>query len=497
MLEINAVAAAVDPLQVRCGALILNAASARRSNLWQRLNVGLNGRLDALETAGEIPRGQGEVCRLDTPEEGIQAQRLVFVEIGERAGISETNVALSRAFESVARVDAVAVALATLPLALEAGTRSTVEAALLSAYRFDRFRTQPPTLGVSRLSRLLLIGGSDEAAAAAVVVVNATNRARDLQNLPPNHLGPADLAKRATVIADNHPRLSVEIHGEDWLRARGWGAFSAVAQGGAGSAKLIVLRHDAASPSRERPVLGLVGKGITFDTGGLVLKPARGLVGMKFDMSGAAVVLEATAAIAELGLPIDVITVVGAAENLPGAGAYRPDDVITARNGRTIEVRDTDAEGRLVLADCLDYVGACGATHVIDVATLTEAAGIALGDTHAALFGNDQAFSDLVRGAGEATGDRAWQLPLTERHRELLASAVADLVNEPARRLAGASVAARFLQEFVGERPWVHLDIAVVASRSSEQAGTGAPGGTGWGVRLLVEAASQLAAAVS
>lgn len=493
-LEVETVAESTNLLRVGSDALIVNGTGlSERPELFQRLNVALHGRLKDLALAGRVPEARGEIYVLDTPEAGIRSSRMILVAIGGEDGLDAVRAAIGLAIEASPYASIVAVALSTMPLAPEAATQAAVEAALLASYRFERFRTRRSNLTGQGLTRLVLIGGSQDAASHATVVTQASNRARDLQNLPPNVLGPEDLATRAKAIAETYPAVTADIYDEGWLRDHRMGAFLAVARGSSAGARMIVLRHTAARYASQRPVLGLIGKGITFDAGGFTLKPASGLVGMKFDMSGAAAVIEATAAIAELEVPLDVIAVVGAAENLPGATAYRPDDVVTASDGRTIEIRDTDSEGRLVLADCLTYAAACGATHLVDVATLTEAAQTALGDTHAALFGNDQSFVELVRDAGEASGEHVWQLPLNDRHRDLLFSQVADLVNQPDLRFAGASVAARFLQEFVGERPWVHLDIAGVASRTNEQPGLGATGGTGWGVRLLVEVTRRLA----
>jgi leucyl aminopeptidase len=238
-------------------------------------------------------------------------------------------------------------------------------------------------------------------------------------------------------------------------------------------------------------VLGLVGKAVTFDTGGISIKPANKMSEMKFDMSGGAAVLGAIEAIAELKLPLRVIAVVGATENMPSGHAVKPGDVVTAANGTTIEVINTDAEGRLVLADCLTHAVNEGAERLVDIATLTGAIITALGNTHAGLFSDDDEWAAAVDAAASATGEIVWRLPLHADHAKALESDTADVMNVNETRKAGSSVAAQFLQRFAGDVPWAHLDIAGTAW------GAGKPyaskGGSGWGVRLFVELARSLA----
>jgi leucyl aminopeptidase len=241
-------------------------------------------------------------------------------------------------------------------------------------------------------------------------------------------------------------------------------------------------------------VLGLVGKGITFDSGGLALKPALYMEEMRGDMSGAAAVVAATGAIAELGLPIRVLTVVAAAENVMGGGSFRPGDVLTASNGKTIEITNTDAEGRLVLADALVYTREQGATHVVDLATLTGAMSRAMGDLYAGVFSNDDAWRDRIVEAGEASGDHAWPWPMHPRFRKFIQSDFADLKNHSVRSQGIPVYAAEFLREFAGDGPWAHLDIAGPAFLTWSRGDyLWQRGGTGYGVRLLAELATRLA----
>src|SRR5205085_12043815 len=285
------------------------------------------------------------------------------------------------------------------------------------------------------------------------------NRARDLANAPANELTPERLAARASEIAGDVEHLSAEALGPDGLRELGMGAFAAVAQGSHNPARLIVMRYSP--PGAKAGVkLGLVGKAITFDSGGISIKPSLYMEDMKGDMAGGGAVVEATGALADLGLPLEVIAVVAACENLPGGHSFRPGDILTAMNGKTIEVVNTDAEGRLVLADGLWYAREQGATHLLDLATLTGAMELALGDLYAGLFANDDAWRDEVLAAAEASGDRAWPFPLHPRYRRYVDSTYADLKNASALRQASPALAAEFLREFTGDGPWAHLDMS-------------------------------------
>jgi leucyl aminopeptidase len=273
----------------------------------------------------------------------------------------------------------------------------------------------------------------------------------------------------------------------------GMGALSAVGRGSANGPRLIVLRYEPASPARADLVLGLVGKAITFDAGGISLKPALKMQDMKGDMAGGAAVIAGTAAVAELGLPVRVVSVVAAAENLVGGDSFRPGDILRAANGKTIEITNTDAEGRLVLADALWYARREGATHVLDLATLTGAMELALGDLYAGLFSNDDGWLQEILEAAKASGDHAWPFPLHRRYRRYVDSDFADLMNSSDLRQGSPVLAAEFLREFAGDGPWAHIDMAGPGflERSRGDYLT-QPGGTGYGVRLIVELAKRL-----
>jgi leucyl aminopeptidase len=367
-----------------------------------------------------------------------------------------------------------------------------VEGTMLADYSFDSHRSSdgeksetdsPP----KHLDRLIVSGPEDLAQAAieAAVVATAVNEARDLQNRPANDLTPTALGEHAQALAREIEHLSVEVEGRDGIVGRSMGAFAAVAQGTEQEPALIVLRYEP--PGAQGPLLGFVGKAVTFDSGGISLKPGAKMAEMKFDMSGGAAVISALAAIARLGLPVRIVAVVGATENLPSGRSIKPGDIVTASNGKTIEVNNTDAEGRLVLADCLCHAISLGAERVVDLATLTGAVIIALGSTYAGLIANDDDFAARVTAAGERTGEIVWRLPLHEEYEELVKGKYADLDNAPEGRKAGTITGATFLSNFVGDTPWAHLDIAGSAwDLGRAYVGKGA---SGYGVRLLVDLA--------
>jgi len=375
--------------------------------------------------------------------------------------------------------------------------QALVQGTILGDYRFDLHKSRPDG-GEDRdappkhLERLVVRGHGqlDDAVAEATVVGEAVNRARDLQNRPGNDLTPTALGEHAMALAEELSQLSVEVEGRDAIRARGMGAFSAVAQGSDQEPALITLSYDgraAGSGAPAAPTLGFVGKAVTFDSGGISLKPGPKMSEMKFDMSGGAAVIEAVGAIARLRLPLRLVAVVGATENLPGGHAIKPGDIVKASNGKTIEINNTDAEGRLVLADCLCHAVAQGAERIVDLATLTGAVIVALGSTYSGLMSNDDEFASRIAAAGERSGEIVWRLPLHEEYDELIKGRYADLDNAPEARKAGTIVGGAFLSNFVGDTPWGHLDIAGSAWEL-DRAYVG-KGASGYGVRLLVELA--------
>jgi leucyl aminopeptidase len=426
-------------------------------------------------------RGELTLLRPDRPA------RVLVVGLGgaEAFDAEGARVAAARATRQARRLEAESIGwLVPAGAGIAPGI---VEGTVLAGFRADRLKADRDEER-PELERLVLAGAADrDETAAALVVAEATNRARELQELPANIADPAYLVDRALEIA-SHEDVEAEILDRERLLEEGFGGLLAVAAGSASEPALIVLRYRGGEGER----LGLVGKGVTFDSGGISIKPASGMQAMKMDMSGGAAVLEATAAIAELGLPIDLVSAVPVVENLPSGTATRPGDVITQLNGKTVEVNNTDAEGRLILADALTWcVRREGAERLVDIATLTGAAVVALGTTHAALIGTDDELAAVLEAAGTETGELLWRLPLHEEYRRLMDGTVADLTNASPKRHAGSITAAAFLSEFVDGVPWAHIDIAGTASEvGREYVGKGA---SGFGVRLLVAAARALA----
>jgi leucyl aminopeptidase len=463
------------------------------------LNVRLGGLLERLAEQGEVT-GKLKTAPFVHMDGQLKAARLALPGIGAREAVDAD--ALRTAAGTLAHeVRGYARTIAwllddSLPLPPAEQARAIVDGTLLGSYDPGRWKSSSEP---QRLESLVIVSGDDavgEVARRAGIVAEWANRARDLANAPPNELTPEGLADRAAeVAAAGSPRLSVEAPDLDEIRALGMGAFAAVAQASHNPARLIVMRYDPPEPLGE-VVLGLVGKAVTFDTGGISLKKPTYMEDMKGDMAGGGSVIAALGALAELECPLRVVGVVGATENAIGGGGYRPGDILTAMNGKTIEIINTDAEGRLVLADCLPYARQLGATHLVDFATLTGAMERALGDFYAGVFANDADWRTLVVESGEASGDHAWPWPLHSRYRRYVDSDYADMKNSNIRSQGIPVLAAEFLHEFAGEGPWAHIDMA----------GTGfftwprhdylwQRGGTGYGVRLICELADRLAAA--
>jgi leucyl aminopeptidase len=421
-------------------------------------------------------------------------RRALVVGLGDRGDFTpeRARVAAAIAARTASSMDATSLALSG-PDGDDPASVATamVEGAILASYRFDRFKSKSDEdeEDSKALDELTVIadGGLAEAVEAARIGAEAENFARELQDLPSNVVTPSYLAGRANAIAEEHDSVTCEVLGREQIKEKGMGGLVAVSQGTAEEPQLIVLRYQGGGGE----TLGLVGKGVTFDSGGISIKPSAGMQEMKMDMSGAAAVLETISAIAKLGLPIDVLAVIPSTENMPSGTAIKPGDIITQLNGKTVEVNNTDAEGRLILADALAYAVELGADRIVDLATLTGAVLVALGSTYAALISNDDAFAAEVEAAAEHTGELAWRLPLHPEYKDITKGTVADLTNASSKRKAGTIYAGSFLEEFVDGTPWVHLDIAGTAwDVGREYVGKGP---TGYGVRLLIELARSLA----
>jgi len=377
----------------------------------------------------------------------------------------------------------------SLPLTVSEQVHALAEGAVIGGYDARRWRSGEPPRGVERF---VICGAADElepVAQRATLVCRWANVARELVDAPPNIVSPAGLAERAAAVEG----VRTEI--VDPAQA-GLGALVAVGGSSAAAPLLIVLRHEPPD-APDAPRLALVGKSVTFDTGGYFLKTQADIVRQKADMAGGAAVVGALGAIAELGLPLSVTGVLPACENMLSGSAIRPTDVITTAAGLTVEVTNPDAEGRLILADALWWARRDGATHLVDLATLTGAMRAGLGDMYAGVFANDDAWRDAIVDAGNASGDLAWPWPLHPRYRSLIDSTVADLRNTAGKSFGFPIVAATFLAQFVGEGPWAHVDMLGTALLEEDRGDAFGRGATGYGVRMLVELAARLSDAAS
>jgi len=408
---------------------------------------------------------------------------VAFVGLGDEADAES----LRRAAGAAGRMAApYASAATTLHLVdVEGSVAAVTLGYLLGSYRFDEYRSEPKPRRNERLELLDAIEGTEIEIQEAEAVAGGVMLARDLINQPAVNKSPEVLANRASSLSND---ISVEIVDEVGAAERGYGGLLAVGAGSTNPPRMVIMRYE---PDGAEAYLALVGKGIVFDSGGLSLKPAKGMENMKTDMAGAAAVYGAMQAIAELGIPIQVLGVTPLSENMTGGAAQRPGDVFTAYNGKTVEVLNTDAEGRLVLADGLGIAAETEPDLIVDIATLTGAAVVALGPTVGAIFGNDDEAIAAVEAAARFAGESMWTMPFERSYRSLLDSPVADMKNI-GDRWGGAILAALFLSEFVDERPWVHLDIAG-PGRADKAQGYVSAGGTGFTVRTLVELAREMA----
>jgi leucyl aminopeptidase len=389
--------------------------------------------------------------------------------------LRRAGAALARQATKVPRLATTLAAAAPRPELAAA----VVEGIALGSYRFAGSKTRPPT---HALSEAIIVGADGQDVRRGALAAEATCRVRDWVNEPPRQMTPTRLAELARELGITSG-LSVEVWGPEEIEAQRLGALAGVAAGGVEPARLIRVAYEPDGATR---TVALVGKGITFDSGGLSLKPPAGMMTMKSDMGGAAAVLAAVVAAADLGVGVRVVGWIAASENMPSGTAMHPGDVLVARNGTSIEVLNTDAEGRLVLADALSLAAEEHPDAIIDIATLTGAQRIALGTGVAAVFGNDDDLVSRVIAAGSVAGEPFWRLPLVAAYRKQLDSDVADLKNVASAPAGGAIMAALFLQEFVGDSRWAHLDIAAPSWSESEE-GWLSRGGTGWGARTLLE----------
>ena len=474
-----------SPFRQKLPALVLFVAEKERPDAPAPLRP-LLARLTTREFAGK----EKQLAVLHA-----RGQHLLLAGLGPRAKLNAETIRRATGL-AVKRLAALGLTRATFAAAPDQ-VRPLVEALFLASYKFTRFKAPADNHSALKAVTLCLPATADLAAARAEVqrtdiVCRAANHVRELGNLPGNVITPAALAEHAQQTATEYG-LACTVWGKTELEQHGGGGLLAVGGGSRNEPRLIVLEYTPPGGAT-RPPIALVGKAITFDSGGISIKPADRMDEMKFDKCGGLAVLGALRAIAQLQLPVPVLGIIAAAENMPSATSYRPGDIVTSyagkdKRGVTIEVLNTDAEGRIVLGDALVHARERGAGTILDLATLTGACVVALGPFCAGLFSNDEPLAARVRAAGEATGERCWPLPVWDEHREKIKSDVADHKNTGGRE-AGASTAAAFLAKYVGDTPWAHLDIAGTAWNTDERPYL-AKGANAFGVRLLVHLLEQ------
>jgi leucyl aminopeptidase len=486
-----------SPQEVESPCLILGVwQDEPLSGLAAEINESMDNLLGQFIDDG-FKRSAGEV-RMVYHVPVLKAERAIIVGLGKREKFGAKN--LHKAFSKAART-ARNIKRDELALVLpDSDTLSTpelataaVEGAVLGLHVYNAFKTDDETKKQTEVKSITLLADAKNSeddlrsgVEYAQIAAHGSIRAREWVELPSNKKSPQFLAFEAEQIANANANLTCEVWDENRLREENMGALVGVGMGSDNPPRVIKLEYSPYNSSAEAPIV-LVGKGVTFDTGGYSLKPAGSMEDMKDDMAGSAVVLASMEAIAKLKPSRRVIGLVGSVENMISGKAQRPGDIVQARNGKTIEVLNTDAEGRLVLADVLSYASELKPAVIIDYATLTGAIGIALGQEAAGLFSNDEELSQKIIAAGEATGERVWPFPMWEEYKDHVKGAVADIKNMGKERRAGSIAGAVFLQHFVGEGiPWAHLDIAAV-SYVREDRPLSSGGATGFGVRLTLE----------
>ncbi len=441
-----------------------------------------------LIASGEITGKMLEITLLHKPQ-GMKAKRVLFIGGGKAKSFSSYELrklagAAVRSLKAKNLKSFVFVAPA-LDSGAGDGVKSIVEGAYVGSFEPNYYQSDREDKKIEEI--VIAAQGGEKALKAAAdqgrIIGEAQNFARDLANEPSNKMTPTVMGERAKKMSDE-VGLHCEVYGPDKLHELKMGAFWSVSQGSEEEPRLIVMRYEPEG-APQKPVLGLVGKGITFDTGGISIKPAEGMEKMKYDMAGGAAMIGAMRAIAQLKPNVRVICIVCASENMPSGTAQKPGDVQIAMSGKSIEVINTDAEGRLVLADGLHYAKQLGATHLIDAATLTGAVVVALGMVNAGIFSNNDDFYEAFNTSLKKSGEKMWRLPVDDEYREMLKSNIADMMNVGGR-WGGAVTAAMFLKEFVGDTPWIHLDIAGVAWMEDTKPWI-AKGPSGVPVRSLVE----------
>jgi leucyl aminopeptidase len=459
-----------------------------------RFDEATGGTLSKLAAAGELTGKMLEVTLLYYPA-GLAAQRLLVLGAGKRSkfGTAELRRIAGTAVRALKARQVKSIAfLAREDDRSATAAQAIVEGMLLANFDSDKYKTDKKP--GNEIVSAALAGWEESSRADADlglsrgrVIGESQNFARELGNEPSNKLTPRMLADRAAAMA-REAGLAVEVFDENKIAELKMGALLSVAQGSVEPPRMIIMTYTPATLKEGAPVLGLVGKAITFDTGGISIKPANDMEKMKYDMCGGAAMIGAMRAIAALKPQCKVIAIIPSSENMPGGRAQKPGDVQFSMAGKSIEVINTDAEGRLVLADGITYAKQLGCTHLIDAATLTGAVVVALSNVNVGVFGTDQSFTDQLLASSKVAGEKMWPLPLDDEYREMIKSGIADIQNVGSGRGGGAITGAMFIKEFAGDTPWIHLDIAGTAWQDDTKPWN-AKGATGVAVRTLVDLA--------
>ncbi len=465
----------------------------RLSGLLKELDKLTGGQITAVIKSDEFKGETGETSLLRlSPKGKMKSTRLLLVGVGEKKEFESSAIAVAAgtATRYLRKCNAKAIAFSSSSnLSASDAAQQAAQGAVTSQFELDKYKTKDKN-DKAVVKFVFHAEGAKESdlkqgLARGKAVGESINFTRDLANEPPNILTPTEMAKRAQKMA-KEVGLKCEVLDEARMKKLGMGSLLSVSLGSEQPAKLIVLRYTPArSTGKKGDLLALVGKGITFDTGGISIKPAEGMDAMKYDMSGGATVIGAMRAIAHLKPSVPVLGIVAAVENMPDGKASRPSDVVTAMNGKTVEILNTDAEGRLILADAVAYAEQQGATRIVDMATLTGAVIIALGDQNTGIMGNDQAFVDQIIKLGKEVGENFWQLPLSKEYSKQIRSDIADIKNIGPRGKAGTIMGAVFIQEFIDKAKWAHLDIAGTAWNDAVRPHQ-AKGPTGVAIRTLI-----------
>ncbi|HTT33433.1 MAG TPA: leucyl aminopeptidase [Methylomirabilota bacterium] len=455
------------------------------------IDQATGGLVRRLAQSGELTGKNLEFTLIHAPV-GLKAVRLLLVGAGKR---EQFNSATLRKIAGAALRYLKARSVKSVAFLVREGDANeesaqvVTEGALAADFESDKYKTEKKN--GKNIESVSVAGYSDAERAAGEkglskgrVIAESQNFARDLINEPSNKLTPTILAQKAEAMAKS-AGLYVEILDEKKISELKMGALLSVAQGSVEPPRMIVITYNPPSAKPGVPVIGLIGKAVTFDTGGISIKPSEGMEKMKYDMAGGATMIGVMRALAALKPNVKVICVVPSTENMPGGRAQKPGDIQTAMSGKTIEVLNTDAEGRLILADGVYYAKQLGATHLIDAATLTGAIVVALAGVNVGVFGSDQPFTDKLLASAKATGEKMWQMPMDDEYREFIKGTVADIQNISSGKGAGATIGAMFIKEFTGDSPWIHLDIAGTAWNDDAKAWL-AKGPTGVGLRTLV-----------